>query len=173
MSCKMPPFPKHTPSATWKSHKDLNVLRKRGCLLSRSSLLLWWWKTWVPAEKTHLYIAIPLAQTSNLIPYPINQGPIDYADFILVRGALGPLLWLPPRDQHRCARKDLLSESRSPTTWSLWCVSLMPGLAWIWVMPGKGRQCLPLGLDNIVSFGFNFFPHFLSFLNHSWEADSL
>ena len=109
MPCKMPPFPKHAPSATWKSHKDPNVLKKHGCLLSRSSLLLWWWKTWVPAEKTHVYIAIPLAQTSNLIPCPINQGPIDYADFTLVWGALGPLLWVPPRDQHRCSRKDLFS----------------------------------------------------------------
>lgn len=136
--CKMPPFPKHTPSVTWKSLKDPNVLKKCGCLLSRSSLLLWRWRTWEPAEKTYLYIAIPLAQTSNLIPCPINQGPIDYTNFILVREALGPLLRLPPRDQHRRARKDLLSHvalSPDPSGVSLWCLDLL-GFEWCqeWVV---------------------------------------
>lgn len=138
MKCKMPPFPKHTPPATWKSHKDPNVPKKRGCLLSRSSLLLWRWRTRVPAEKTCLYIAIPLAQTSNLISCPISQGPIDCYDFVLVWGALGPLLWLPPRDQHRRARKDLLGHtalSSDPSGVSLWCLDLL-GFEWCqeWVV---------------------------------------
>ena len=170
--CKMPPFPKHTPSATWKSLKDPNVLKKCGCLLSRSSLLLWRWRTWEPAEKTHLYIAIPLAQTSNLIPCPINQGPIDYTDFILVREALGPLLLLPPRDQHRHARKDLLSHvalSSDPSGVSLWCLDLL-GFEWCqeWVVSVFTWEWIIYSLLDSI-----FFPISWVSFNHSWEADSL